>query len=145
MHKRGAIRQQFVTKLTGLATTQDRVTVGLAYPETVPNLPAIDITTTSEQLDESQATASVGNYQQARLLEVTVTARAAGDSYLDTLDQIAFEAETAIMADPTFGGLIDWVEADTMELNITGEIEKPVAVMEIIFEVRYQVNAQDPQ
>lgn len=140
MHRRAAIRGYFVAALTGGASGA-KVTQGLAYPEQIEGLPAFDIGYAGEELLQPTSDAL-----QSFDLGVVVTLRASGASYLDAIDALALEAQTAIMADHKLGGLVDHtLSPEAQELEIVGDLDMPAGAMPLLFSVRYTVTAADPQ
>ena len=142
-HARKQIRDHVVTLVTGLATTGTNVSVGRVYPEGVTvTLPALNVLTD----EESREDAVMGPSQrQGRNLTLAVEGRARGDAYLDTLDQIALEVETALAADSTFAGLAEHVEYDGMAIESSGELEDAIGTIVLTWIIQYRVDAQDPQ
>ena len=137
-HARKQIRDQLMTTLTGLTTTESRVFNSRVYDHDA--LPCISVYTLSEELgDESQN-------KQFRMLNVMVEVRAkAADSLEDDLDKIGAEIEDAIFAngDTTLSNTCKEFDYDGLDIELSGEAEQPFGLMTMRFMAMYRVNKTD--
>lgn len=137
-HARQQIREAVGTLLTGLVTTGPNVFESRVYPH--DKLPAIAIYTLNEAVE---ATTQEGN--QTRRLVLLVEGRAKVNSDVDdTLDDIAAEVETALLADQDLGGLIKILELSETEIELMDDLEKPAGIIRPLFNVIYRANESDP-
>ncbi len=60
-------------------------------------------------------------------------------------DALAVEVEKIIGADPTLGGRVKDTMLDSTSLQLSGEGEKPVAIISLTFAVLYCVKENAPQ
>lgn len=146
-HLRTQIRDAFVTALTGLSTTGNRVEVGRATPIAADAQPTLLVDVGGEAIVNSSVLARASRIQE-RTLEVVVRAavKTAAGTYLDDLDQIAKEVEIALAGAQTLGGLCKSIQPrDFDEPEIDGTGNKTVAVMAMHFDVLYfaALNAPD--
>jgi len=137
-HARKQIRDQLMTTLTGLTTTGSNVFNSRVYDHDA--LPCISIYTLSEELgDES-------HNKQFRMLNVMVEVRAkAADNLEDDLDKIGAEIEDAIFAsgDTTLSNTCKDFDYDGLDIELSGEAEKPFGLMTMRFLAMYRVNKTD--
>lgn len=141
-HLRKQIREYFGTQLTGLTTTGSNVFQSRVYPMQAAKLPALLIYTTSESSSE---TAFSNRRTQDRRVSVDVEGfvRAIAN-FDDKLDLIAEEVETALLDDPTLGGLAINTELTSTEAQYSGEGEQPVGTIRLTFEVQYRTATGTP-
>jgi len=141
-HVRKTIREYFGTQLTGLTTTGANAFESRVYPMQSAKLPAILIYTTSESSEE-QAFSSKRVQNRTLSVEVEGFVRAISN-FDDTLDLIAEEVETAILDDPTLGGLAINTELESTTANYSGDGEQPVGTIRLTFEVQYRTETGQP-
>lgn len=124
-HVRKQVRDAVVTLLTGLATTGANVYTGRVYPldSSQSELPALFVNTPGEEAEPSP---EVDRSFQSRTIAIEVEAKVKGGAYVDTLDQIAVEVETALGASITVGGKVVDLDYVGMEFDSSGETDKPV-------------------
>lgn len=141
-HVRKQIREYFGTQLTGLTTTGSNVFQSRVDPMVSAKLPAIIIYTTSESSEEVSFSAK---RIQQRSLTVNVEGyvRAVTD-FDDKLDLISEESETAILDDPTLGGLAINTELTSTDITYSGDGEQPVGTIRLTFEVQYRTETGVP-
>lgn len=147
-HQRANIRAAVVAAVTGLATTGANVVAGRVYPEDTSLLPALSVMTPEEEWVEegSEFVEPVaGAVPTDRALTVEVHGHAAGATYLDTLDQIALEVETALNADLTLGGVCDAMLYAGAEIEQSDALEQPSGHITITYRAEYRTDARDPQ
>jgi hypothetical protein len=81
-----------------------------------------------------------------RELEVVIEGYAVGVSNLDnTLDQITLEVEEAMVTDVTRGGYAKDTELSSVEVEYSGDGEKPVGVAKMTFLVTYATIENDAE
>ena len=137
-HARKQIRDQLMTTLTGLTTTESRVFNSRVYDHDA--LPCISVYTLSEELGEESQN------KQFRMLNVMVEVRAkATDSLEDDLDKIGAEIEDAIFAngDTTLSNTCKDFDYDGLDIELSGEAEQPFGLMTMRFMAMYRVNKTD--
>jgi hypothetical protein len=137
-HVRQQIRDQLKTTLLGLTTTGSNVYDSRVYDH--DTLPSLAIYTLSEELGEES-----GN-KQLRMLNVMVEARAKATTNLDnTLDTIGAEVEAAIFAsgDTTLNGKCKDFDYEGVDIELSGDAEKPVGLMSMRFVALYRVDKSD--
>ena len=137
-HARKQIRDQLMTTLTGLTTTEFRVFNSRVYDHDA--LPCISVYTLSEELGEES------HNKQFRMLNVMVEVRAkAADSLEDDLDKIGAEIEDAIFAngDTTLSNTCKEFDYDGLDIELSGEAEQPFGLMTMRFMAMYRVNKTD--
>lgn len=137
MHPRQAIREAVATTCTGLTTSGSRVYTSRVYPSGDANMPGLNVTTPSDKRAEEFA---ANRAMQLRTLTIVIEARskpAEGTEVQNQLDDMASEVTTAIMADPTLGGLVYWIEPQDTEIELTGKIERPAGIARMTFEAQY--------
>lgn len=140
-HVRQKIREAARLRLTGLATTGDRVFRhhhALGDDDT----PALRVTTMNERSErDGDATGGVLH----RTVELVVEAWATGgDDLEDTLDRIAAEVEQAVDADDTFGDLATDTVLETTEKTIDADSDRRVGRLTLTFAVRIMTHRGDP-
>lgn len=148
-HQRANIRAAIVSALTGLPTTGANVLAGRAYPEDSTLLPALSVYTPEEEWNEDASEMvpnAVGEIMSVRNLSIAIVGMAIGGSYLDTLDQMALEIETALNADLFLGGECDALLYVGMEIEqMTDAMETSTGRITIAYRAEYQTDAKDPQ
>lgn len=142
-HVRTQIRQAVVTLLRNQTSAGNRVYASRVHPLNDPKLPALLVYTPQE---------SVGNptmqrpRTQSRQLQLVIEGylKARGEID-DDADQLAAEVEQRIAADPKLGGLVKDAMLDVTTTQLSGEGEKPIAVLSLTFAVLYTVKENAPQ
>lgn len=142
-HVRQQIREYFQSQLTNLTTTGSNIYSTRLYPLLNPKLPALLIYTQSESVSEQSFSK---NRVQSRSLEVMVEGyvRALAD-FDDLIDTLSSEVETAILDDPTLGGLAINTELTSVVMNFSGEAEQPVGTVGLTFTVQYRTETGQPE
>lgn len=143
IHARTQIRQAVVNLLKDQTAAGNRVYESRVYPLDDPKLPALLVFTPQE---------SMGNptmqrpRTQARQLQLVIEGylKARGDIDSDA-DALALEVEQLIGADPTIGGLVKDAILDVTTTQLSGEGEKPVAIVSLTFMVLYAVKENAPE
>ena len=140
-HVRQQIRDQIVTTLTGLTTTETRVSSTPVYA--AASLPALEIRTTSEDVNLDDL-ATLGTVQY-RELTVEIEAKVSqANNADDLLDTVCKEVEVAMAADHTLNG-------KAKDSHYTGgtfertEGEQPIHLATLTYVVHYRVDVSDPE
>lgn len=142
-HARTQIRQAVVTLLTGASPAGNRVYASRVYPLDEARLPALLVFSNQEVVNEQSLTRP---RTQLRQLSLTVEGYVKAQGNVDeTTDSLALAVEKAIAADPTLGGLVKDAVLDTTETQLSGDGDKPVAVVTLTFAVKYAVKENAPQ
>jgi hypothetical protein len=142
-HARTQIRQAVVALLAGNTAAGSRVYASRVHPLDDPKLPALCVFSPQESM--GNPTMQRPRTQQRTLqlvIEGYVKARGDIDAEADTL---ALEVEKIIGADPTLGGLVKDAMLDTTSTQLSGEGERPVAIITLTFAVLYCVKENAPQ
>jgi len=136
-HVREQIRNAAATLVTGLTTTGSKVHTSRKAPlfDKSAELPCLCVYTGDEEIDEEKGRHAGLAY---RYLELKITGYAEDSETLDdTLDDIAVEVETAVMASRRLGiGVIDTFLINS-EKEETVEAEKALGKIDLIFKVTY--------
>lgn len=142
-HVRTQIRDAFVARLSGLATTGSNVFGRRTVPPT-DVLPLMLVYLGDETGELVSVTVDRVEQRQADLV-ITVVCKDGGDME-DTLDQIALEVQEAIATTPdlSFGGLIKDIGAPRLEADIDDSPEKPAGLNRIIYPVIYFIAGSNP-
>lgn len=144
-HVRQQIRDYAKAALIAAPTAAgSNVECSRVYPYSTANLPALNVYTPNEEVDEDFDT--TGGVLR-RYCNLTVDARIAlakGAFPENALDDLAAEVETVFGLDPTFGGLIGWVRLASTETGLDGEGEKVVGLATLAFRAQYESLASDP-
>lgn len=137
-HVRQQIREAVVTALTGLTTTAARIHDSRIYE--LRSLPALVVYATDEISEPSDLSGKID-----RELTVRVEGYAkAVSSVEDTIDTIGKEIEVAIDTDQTFGGLAMRTILDSVNIDLSGEGEKPLAVLTMDYKILYRTAKGSP-
>lgn len=138
MHARQSIREAVATAVTGLATTGSRVFQSRMRAQ--ESLPCLLVTTNDESVDR----VGVEN-EMERVIEIQITGLAQSASGLDdTVDTIAEEVETAIGANPTFGGKVRGMQLSGIAVDFDDSLQQPVAAVTLRYRATYFTNAGTP-
>jgi len=143
-HVRQQIRDKFVSLVTGLTTTGDRVYKSRLYPLRDENLPGLCVSAGVEDNgnDDEENVETI----QRRSLEVVIDARVKIVEGLDDkLDTILAEVETAVFADRFLGNLVASLDLETVDPELSIEQEQPVGILLIIFKVQYLTEEGVPE
>lgn len=142
-HVRKQIREAVVSAVTGLTTTGSNVFEARIFNFNPSNLPALIVSTPSE-------TSFPNSFPTPRPierdLEVLIVGYARENSNLeDKLDLIAKEVETALASDLTLGGLCKDLSLSSTKSELTGEGQKPLGIIQLVFNCRYMTKENAPQ
>lgn len=131
-HVRRQIRDAALAALTGLTTTSTRVYDSRVYDMQDANLPGLRIFTNNE--DVGIASLGVSRLLHRDLELVVEACVKENDTFDDTLDLIIKEVETALA-----GGLTGakYVQLKRIEIEMSGEGEKPVGRARMTFDAPY--------
>ena len=142
-HVRTQIRQAVVALLNGNTEAGTRVFSSRVHPLDDAKLPALLVYTPQENMGERSMQRPRTQQRQLQLaVEGYVKARGDIDAEADSL---ALEVEQLIGADPTLSGLVKDITLDSTSTQLSGEGERPVAVITITFAALYCVKENAPQ
>lgn len=142
-HARTQIRQAVVNLLKDNTAAGSRVYASRVYALDDPKLPALLVFTPQEGMGNPSMQRPRTQQRNLQLvIEGYVKARGDIDAEADAL---ALEVEQIIGADPTLGGLVKDAMLDTSTTQLSGEGEKPVAIISLTFAVLYCVKENAPQ
>ncbi len=142
-HARTQIRQAVVNLLKDQTAAGNRVYESRVYPLDDPKLPALLVFTPQESM--GNPTMQRPRTQQRQLqLVIEGYLKARGDIDSDA-DALALEVEQLIGADPTIGGLVKDAMLDVTTTQLSGEGEKPVAIVSLTFMALYAVKENAPE
>lgn len=141
MHVRQQIRDQIVSLLTGLPTTQDRVFVDVDVPVSSDEVPCIIVRTPKDEFYEGLSTYSG---DQTRDLTIEIEARAKGQNAVDVTDTICLEVETVFFNNDDLSiGLADLRYGGT-DITISADTEKTVVTAILTINGHYRINKSNP-
>ena len=136
-HARTQIRQAVVALLTGNTEAGNRVFSSRVHPLDDAKLPALLVFTPSDDVEKPSMQRPRTQHRNLQLvIEGYVKARGDIDAEADALAQ---EVETIIGSNPTLGGLAKDAMLVSTTTQLSGEGEKPVAVVTLTFVVLYCV------
>lgn len=142
-HARTQIRKAVVNALKGNTAAENRVYESRVYPLDDPKLPALLVFTPQESMGQPSIQRPRTQMRQLQLM-VEGYLKARGDIDSDA-DALALEVEQLLGADPTLGGLVKDAMLDTTATRLSGEGEKPVAIVSLTFLILYSVKENAPQ
>jgi len=145
-HQRQLIRQA-VKDLLVVANTAAgaNVTTTRVLPYRQGELPAISVYTLGEtvELEEDNA---VNPRELKRLLELEIAGWVVPTAIIsadDAMDDLAYEIETAMHADPFFGGLVGDSVLESTEMAIKGEGDTLMGIVTLTYAVTYRTMAPE--
>lgn len=142
-HVRRQIIDQLVTTVTGLTTTGANVKASRVYPVQGSELPALVVYATEETVLEDQSTLDI----DYRSLSVVIEGYAEGETGADvddTLDLIASEVETAVLADLDVNALAVSIRLTGTSIEMRGDGDQATASIQIEFTVNYRTTIGAP-
>lgn len=142
-HARTQIRQAVVALLNGNTEAGNRVFSSRVHPLDDAKLPALLVYTPQENIGE-RSMQRPRTQQRPLQLAVEGYLKARGDIDAEA-DALALEVEQLIAADPTLAGLVKDISLESTATQLSGEGEKPVAVITLTFAVLYCVKENAPQ
>lgn len=140
-HVRQQIREAAATAVTGLTTSGARVYQSRVYPLDDSKLPCLLVNTDDETVtDRTDNAPSV--LSRSLTLIIKAVARQAADLD-DKLDTMVKEVETAL-GDSVLGGLVKSLNLEGLEIEMSGETEKPSGIATMKFTATYFTVANTP-
>lgn len=119
------IRSSVITKLTGATDAGTKVFNTRIIPNRVANLPSISVYTSAAQAEELDHV----DPGFRRTLEIQVECSvAAVNNYADALDDIIYQAKTALFTDNTWYDQFEVVQSYTENYTYEMEGEMPIAI-----------------
>lgn len=152
MLRRAAVRQAIAAALQAVGTFTVRQ--GKVSPETVPELPAVNIVSgaETEPLENEMMIAhqiSPETWPQLRGCEFDIECSVTvlqGGVLEDELDDLCLAVEIALNADETLGGECNYFAYEgSAAPELSDEIEQPIAARVLTYRAEYLINARDPQ
>lgn len=142
-HARTQIRQAVVALLNGNTEAGNRVFSSRVHPLDDAKLPALLVYTPQENIGERSMQRPRTQERQLQLaVEGYLKARGDIDAEADAL---VLEVEQLIAADPSLAGLVKDISLESTATQLSGEGERPVAVITLTFAVLYCVKENAPQ
>lgn len=143
-HVREQIRNQAVTALTGLPNTGNNVFESQVYPLGEDQLPGLCVYTVSQESELSSLGMGSAPSMEHRL-QLAIAAYVKDTSNYDSqIDSIMASVETALVSDSTLDGLTKFIYPTNLEINMTGEGDRPVIVATQTFEIIYRATLGVP-
>ena len=142
-HGRTQIRKAVVNMLSGQTAAGNRVYESRVYALDDPKLPALLVFTPQENMEHPSIQRPRTQIRQLQLM-VEGYLKAGGDIDAEA-DSLALEVEQRIGADPTLGRLVKDAMLDLTTTRLSGEGEKPVAIVSLTFVILYSVKENAPQ
>ena len=142
-HVRTQIRDAFVARLAGLATTGAAVFGQRTRPvNAVP--PFLKVWIGDDNGEVLNATDDLVEQRSADIV-IEAYAKDGGDME-DILDQIALEVQTQIATTPdrTFGGRVKILGAARIEPDVDDSLEKPCGLNRITYPITYFIAGNNP-
>ena len=141
-HARTQIRKAVVDALKGNTAAGARVYESRVYALDDPKLPALLVFTPQESMGQPSIQRPRTQMRQLQLM-IEGYLKARGD--IDTeADSLALEVDQLIAADPTLGGLVKDTMLDITTTQLSGDGEKPVAIVSLTFVILYSVKENAP-
>lgn len=142
-HVRTQLRDAFVARLTGLATTGGSVFGQRTLPVTaVPPFLKVFIGDDSGELLNA-----TDDLIEQRTADLVIEAYAKDSSDMeDILDQIALEVQQQIATTPdrSFGGIVKLLGAPRIEPDVDDSFEKPCGINRITYPITYFIAGTNP-
>lgn len=145
LHARRQIVLAAKARLTGLATTADRVHEGLAGPKAATATPYLLVYARPEESGAITARGPARRLQRELTLAIEgVTAETGADAGDALLDTIALEVESALAGEPTLGGACSDLVLRRTDPNARAEGEHRTGRIRFEFIVTYFTAANAP-
>jgi hypothetical protein len=142
-HARQQIRDRVVTTLTGLTTTGANVFSNRVYRLGNTELPCWLVFMTDES---SEPLAMGATTTIRRQVQIEIEGRAIANADIaDLLDTMSTEAEAAIGADHTLGGLVKDIILTRTEIALTGDGEQVAGIVRMTFDAVYVTATNNPE
>lgn len=142
-HAREQIRDAVLQAVTGLATTGARAFASRVHPMNDNEMPCILVFTREEAAE--RLTQSKPRRQMRRLTVMVEGYAKLKTSYDDKLDTIATEVEKAIYNNTSLQSLVRDIFLINTAITLTGDAEKPVAVISMSFSAEYSTLENNPE
>lgn len=141
-HKAESAVVAVVGKVTGLATTGSRVYRGRSYPVASDAFPCLLVYQGPERIVQRQ----LADYVDAEItVYIEARVRSTAGTLETQLNAIREEITVALMADYTQGvGIIDTIEDDTDQPELSGEGEQPVGTLRTSWRLYYRRTRTNP-
>lgn len=140
MHQREIIRTAVAAALAGSASAQS-VSENRLNPFRVPRLPAIDIVSVSDDVDDDSINTAPRELEHSYV--VAIRAWVAVTSEVDkAMDDMAEEIEPLMHADPYFGGAAAESILTGTDFEFRSEGNRDVGAISLIYKFTYRTCAQ---
>jgi len=134
-----------VTLLTGLATTGSNVFKTRVYSHGDDKLPSLNIVNGPERVIYGIEGEPIGDALRREVVIIVQHRAKEIENVDDVTDQSCAEVEAAIYADPELANLAEDVALISTTPVYSGDQEKPSAMVEQQWAVRYSTPATDPE
>lgn len=130
--------------LTNRTAAGTRVFPSRLAPLRMSQLPALSVYVDDESVD-TQASASTAPRELARSAQVAIECAVSATANVDdALDDLAYEVETAMHADPGLDGTAGDAILLSTALGLTNEGDRPLGVVRLVYQVTYYTFAPEP-
>lgn len=145
-HARKQIRDAIVAALTGLSTTADRVHAGRTFPLGQDHAPTLLVYAVRERSSVDAMASGGSSAILVRDLELAIEGRVMMAGVPDDLlETIAAEVETAMMADPSLGGLTREITLLSTTINTQSPGQSHAGEVRLDYRVVYRTRENAPQ
>ena len=141
-HVRQQLRAYVSEMIKGSALVASRVQPSRARPVRRDAQPSAYVYTPSESSSDIDSSGA-----QQRVIRLKIDTIAKGDEadVQDDFDGFAVHVETAIAADPLFGGIASASEYKTTSFSSNADGEKPFSIMSMVFDVIVLTSNSNPE
>jgi hypothetical protein len=141
-HIRKQIRDAVKALLAGGTVPADQIYGGRAHPVDENKCPMWRVFTPQEISEPME----MGSPREVRrIVRVSLEAFAHGVDVEDQLDDLAVEAEVAMAADLTLGGLAKVLQLSGSDMSVNGEGRKTLGRLELTYDIETRTLDADPE
>lgn len=140
-HQRQVIREAVHAALLGATSAGSRVYETRVVPNRLPELPALSVYALQDRVDQERSDTTAPRELQRELDLVVEGWVAAGGNADDAMDALALEVETAMHADPFFGGAAADSMLDSTSLEVLDEGDRFTGWFVMTYTVTYFTRA----
>jgi hypothetical protein len=138
LHPRHQIREAVVAQLLGATAAEERVFPTRFVPWKKLALPGIAV----YALEETVEAVRTLPRELVRSLRIEVLAVVSGTEQVDdAVDALALEIETALHADPSFGGTAEDSLLSSTQIGTDEDQGRPLGAARLVYDVRYYTPA----
>lgn len=142
-HARQQLREAVLAAVTNLPTTKRNAFASRVHPISDGELPCVIVFTRNES-SEPMTIGLPRRFKHSLTVVVEGYVKMV-DGYDNKLDKIALEVEEALYNNPSLQVLVKDIFLSETEIKITGEAEKPVALVSMSFSAEYHTLEDDPE